>query len=114
MPAPTILVVDDEPLIRWSLKDRLSREDYRVIEADTAVSGAASGSFPPPTDTGVPFAFQDNNVRNGTTYYYAVTAFDVNAINSGPSSLESDPAVKRARPRVTSSNARAAVMLSPV
>jgi two-component system, NtrC family, response regulator AtoC len=39
MPAPTILVVDDEALIRWSLKDRLSEEGYRVIEADTA--GAA-------------------------------------------------------------------------
>jgi len=38
MPAPTILVVDDEPLIRWSLKDRLSDHGYRVIEADTAAS----------------------------------------------------------------------------
>jgi two-component system response regulator AtoC len=38
MPAPTILVVDDEQLIRWSLKDRLSEEGYRIIEADTAAS----------------------------------------------------------------------------
>ncbi len=41
MPAPTILVVDDEPLIRWSLKDRLSDQGYRVIEADTAGSAIA-------------------------------------------------------------------------
>ena len=41
MPAPTILVVDDEALIRWSLKDRLSEQGYRIIEADTAASAIA-------------------------------------------------------------------------
>src|SRR6185436_8559571 len=41
MPAATILVVDDEQLIRWSLKDRLTDEGYRVVEADTAASAVA-------------------------------------------------------------------------
>jgi two-component system response regulator AtoC len=36
MSAPTVLVVDDEQLIRWSLVSRLSDDGHRVIEAGTA------------------------------------------------------------------------------
>jgi two-component system, NtrC family, response regulator AtoC len=36
MPSPTILVVDDEQLIRWSLTSRLTDEGYKVFEAETA------------------------------------------------------------------------------
>jgi DNA-binding NtrC family response regulator len=36
LPTPTVLVVDDEDLIRWSLVNRLTDEGYRVLEAATA------------------------------------------------------------------------------
>jgi two-component system response regulator AtoC len=41
MPNATVLVVDDEPLIRWSLVSRLKEEGYRTIEAGTAGDAVA-------------------------------------------------------------------------
>ena len=37
----TVLVVDDEPLIRWSLVNRLKEEGYRTVEAGTASEAVA-------------------------------------------------------------------------
>jgi two-component system, NtrC family, response regulator AtoC len=36
MRTPTVLIVDDEQLIRWSLANRLNEQGYRILEAETA------------------------------------------------------------------------------
>jgi len=41
MPNATVLVVDDEPLIRWSLVNRLKEAGYRTLEAGTAGEAVA-------------------------------------------------------------------------
>ena len=38
---PTILIVDDEPLIRWTLSERLTQDGCAIVEADTAKSALA-------------------------------------------------------------------------
>jgi two-component system, NtrC family, response regulator AtoC len=48
MAQPTILVVDDEALIRWSLTERLKSEGYEVLEAETG--GAALEKLPEAVD----------------------------------------------------------------
>jgi len=59
-----------------------------ILSADTAVTGGATG-YPALVDGGVPFSYLDNNVSDGFQYFYAVTAFDINSVKSGPSSLQS-------------------------
>ena len=43
----------------------------------------------PLQDNGVPFTYIDDDVQNNFTYFYAVTAFDVNSPTTGPISLRS-------------------------
>ncbi|MFI5278909.1 MAG: hypothetical protein ACHQU1_00330 [Gemmatimonadales bacterium] len=72
-----------------------------VLSADTAVTGGGSG-LPVLQDNGVPFGYVDRGVIDGVRYFYAVTAFMVNSVKSGPSSLESPLVTKTTTPRVGS------------
>jgi hypothetical protein len=96
-PGGRVDVTDPEPVV--------------ITRADTALTGGgANGSCapsvcPPLEDTGVPFSFVDRGVRNSFTYYYAVTAFDVNSVKSvgvGSTALESPRTAKTVTPRKSS------------
>ena len=41
MPPATVLVVDDESLIRWSIKERITAAGFKVREAETASAALA-------------------------------------------------------------------------
>ncbi|HEY6807936.1 MAG TPA: hypothetical protein VI160_04030 [Gemmatimonadales bacterium] len=84
-----------------------------ITKADTAVTGGNSG-FPALSDGGVPFAYVDRSVRNLFQYYYSVTAFDVNSVKSGPTSLESPKSTKSVTPRAPTSTVKAAVTVQSV
>ena len=93
------------PLVQVRLGDRFLKATGQVFitAADTAVTGGATWK-PPLEDTGVPFVYLDKTVKNNLRYFYAVTAFDVNSIQSGPSSLESARLTKGATPVAPGSN----------
>jgi len=72
--------------------------------ADVASGRLAQGVSTELKNTGVPFIFVDHGVRNSVRYFYSVTAFDVNSVVSGPSSLESSRATKPVTPVVAPTN----------
>jgi hypothetical protein len=109
----TILLSGDVQQVPPGGRVQLANLTIFNVQVDTAVTGGASG-LPGLTDNGVPFAYVDNAVRNGFRYFYAVTAFDVNSVKSGVSSLESPLVTKTVTPRAPSSNNIAAVVVTGV
>jgi hypothetical protein len=92
-------------------RQALATGDALITSADTALTGAASSCAAGAStvscelrDTGVPFEFVDRGVRNDLRYFYTVTAFDINSIQSGPSSLESPRLAKPVTPTSQASN----------
>ncbi len=71
---------------------------------DIAAGRLASGVTTNLANTGVPFIFVDRGVRNSLRYFYSVTAFDVNSLVSGPSSLESARLTKAVTPSPAATN----------
>src|SRR5438874_266198 len=59
MKTPTVLVVDDEPLIRFALNDRLTSDGYRVVEAESAASAIEK------SDNGVDLVMLDYKLPDG-------------------------------------------------
>jgi hypothetical protein len=76
--------------------------------ADITRGRVAQGVSTTLANTGVPFLFIDRNVRNSLRYFYTVTAFDVNSLVSGPSSLESARVTKAVTPVPAPSNQQVA------
>jgi hypothetical protein len=94
------------PFIQVKLGDRalLANNTAQILTADTAVTGVESGAHPELDDAGVPFVYVDATAKNNIRYFYAVTAFDVNSYQSGPTSLESPRVTKSATPVAPASN----------
>jgi hypothetical protein len=114
-------VSDTLPLVGPIVQVKLAPEGRQALatgraltlRADTIETGAAFGCLAaagsnvdqcPLRDSGVPFVFVDRSVRNDVLYFYAVTAFDVNSFQSGPSSLESSRRAKQVTPAGAASN----------
>jgi hypothetical protein len=106
--APT--VSNDVPLVGPVIQvvrgDRttLATGEAIILKADTALTGSESGRTPELSDNGVPFTYLDNGVRSNIRYFYSVTAFDVNSIQSGPSNIESPRNTKSITPQAEASN----------
>ena len=90
----------------------LATAQAHITRADTALTGAAadcpdfalSSADCALDDSGVPFVYVDQTARNNLRYFYSVVAFDVNSIQSGPSSIESSRVTKSATPVALASN----------
>ena len=101
LPGVARIVHQDVPLagqiVQVRIGDRIPLPDGTAIHLVTDTA-------PDLADTGVPFVYVDNTVRNNFRYFYAVTAFDLNSWQSGPSSFQSPRILKSVTPVRPASN----------
>lgn len=84
---------------------RLANGDATFIrDPIVAIDSDEAGARLPLSNSGVPFVHVDSNVTNNFTYFYAVSAFDVNSPASGPHSLRSARITQSTVPRVDAPN----------
>ncbi|MDQ3030371.1 MAG: hypothetical protein M3R09_10170, partial [Actinomycetota bacterium] len=113
--APTVFVEVPlvGPIVQVSTPNRaaLATGDAILLKADTAITGAAAGCLTfgnsaecDLRDTGVPFVYVDQTAKNNLRYFYTVTAFDINSLQSGPTSLESPRTTKSILPNASATN----------
>jgi hypothetical protein len=109
------------PLVQVKLGERAALATGATIAliADTAVTGEESACLESGDaaqcslrDTGIPFIFTDNTVRNNLRYFYSVTAFDINSFQSGPSNLESARNTKSTTPVALAANVNSNAVLT--
>ena len=114
--APT--VSNDVPLVgpiiqvKRGGRTKLATGEAILVQADTAFTGSESGNTPELSDNGVPFTFLDTGVRSNLRYFYSVTAFDVNSIQSGPSTNESVRNTKPVVPQAPAANFQSTATLT--
>jgi hypothetical protein len=86
----------------------LANGDAILLKSDTALTGgaavAAGKAGPALSDNGVPFVYVDETSRNNLRYFYSVSAFDINSVQSGASVLESARLTKSTTPVHAASN----------
>lgn len=95
----TVEVDIKSPFVQYTVVQELASGDGLPTAADTALAPLvrAGGSLEL-TNSGIPYAYIDRTAKNGFTYYYKVTAFDINSVRSGPTSLESAAPAKSVMP----------------
>jgi hypothetical protein len=91
---------------------RLAGGNAQPLELTTAVVDDDAGASQPLANTGVPYVFTDETAVNNFTYFYAVSAFDVNSFASGPNSLRSARVTQNTVPRQDAPNIQNAQLIA--
>jgi len=115
-PSDTLEIVDNIIQIPPGGRVQLASGSVLNLKADTAVTNqtCANVTCPKLTNSGVPFMYVDKNVKNSFTYFYTVTAFDVNSVKSGPTSLESPRVTHPVIPRKSGTTEAVAQLVSNI